>query len=43
MFRCKKRIPKKGGKEEEWEQVLHSVKEQIVACTQVLEAGADGK
>jgi len=28
---------------EEWEQVLHSVKEQIVACTQVLEAGADGK
>ena len=29
--------------QEEWEQVLHSVKEQIVACTQVLEAGADGK
>lgn len=28
---------------EEWEQVLHSVEEQIVACTQVLEAGADGK
>lgn len=28
---------------EEWEQLLHSVKEQIVACTQVLEAGADGK
>ena len=26
---------------EEWEQVLHSVKEQIVACTQVLEAAND--
>lgn len=29
--------------QEKWKQVLHSVKGQIVACTQVLEAGADDK